>query len=113
MRINLTKDDNNIIIKHLYEWNKKVPINEKMAMDSYIESIDFIEDDIIFNSIRINPILDEDHDITKDTVGGQKGKIGDRNSISINDFSKPYRDIFLGTIREIKINKLLKYLSYE
>jgi len=81
----LTKLDNDIIIEHLYEWNKSAKFTDKLALDVYIKSIDFIEDDIVFYYQRISPILSEECGITKENVsqgnslffcfGGEIGQI--------------------------------------
>ena len=39
----LTKSDNDVIIKHIYEFNKSVDIGDKMAIDVYINSIEFLD----------------------------------------------------------------------
>ena len=105
MILDLTKEDNDIILHHLYKWNKGVETHMKMAMDSYVNSIEFVENDIIFHSTRINPVLDDD--ITEDNVGKSKNKIGDKTSIKLSQFESPYDDIFYATVREIKLNKIL------
>lgn len=107
MKVELTKEDNDIILKHLYEWNKGLEIHMKMAMDSYVEYIEFTSNDIIFHSKRTKPVLDIECDITEDNVGKSKGEIGDTFSRSLSKFEKPYGDIFLAAVREIKLNKIL------
>jgi hypothetical protein len=107
MIVKLTKEDNDIILNHLYKYNQGVETHMKMAMDSYVESIEFKSDDIIFHSKRINPILDEECNINEDNVGSGRGKIGDSVSISLSEFEKPYNDIFYAAVREIKLNKLI------
>jgi hypothetical protein len=79
----------------------------KMAMDSYVESIEFTEGDTIFHSKRIKPILDNECDINEDNVGKSKGEIGDKVSISLSQFEKPYDDILYAVVREIKLSKIL------
>lgn len=107
MIVKLTKEDNDIILNHLYKYNQGVETHMKMAMDSYVEFIEFKSDDIIFHSKRINPILDEECNINEDNVGSSRGKIGDSVSISLSEFEKPYNDIFYAAVREIKLNKLI------
>lgn len=107
MIVELTKEDNDIILKHLYEWNKGLEIHMKMAMDSYVQSIEFTPDDIIFHSKIIKPVLDSECDITEDNVGKSRGEIGDTFSRSLSQFEKPYGNIFYAAVREIKINKIL------
>ena len=36
----LTKLDNNVIIKHFYEWNKSVDVDKKLAIDVYKIQLD-------------------------------------------------------------------------
>jgi hypothetical protein len=103
----LTKEDNDIILNHFYQWNKGVEAHMKMAIDSYIKSIEFIEDDIIFHAIRIKPILDKVCNITEDNVGSSKGKIGNHVSIKLSQFDKPYSDILYAAVREIKLNRIV------
>ena len=108
MIIEITKEDNDIILNHLYKYNQGVDIPDKLAMDCYVKSIELKNDDIIFHTKRIKPILDKDCNITEDTVGSGIGDIGDDFSISLSDFVSPYGSIFKSAIREIKINKLIR-----
>lgn len=107
MIINLTKEDNDIILNHLYEYNKGVETHMKMAMDSYVDSLEFTDNDIIFHSIRIKPILDKECNINEDNVGKGRGEIGDVVSISLSGVETPYNDIFYAAVREIKLNRLI------
>lgn len=107
MIINLTKEDNDIILNHLYEWNKGVETHMKMAMDTYVDAIEFIEDNIMFHYKKIKPILDDDCGITENNVGEGKGEIGDKYSVKLSQFEKPYDDILYSAVREIKLNKIL------
>jgi hypothetical protein len=77
MIIEITKEDNDIILNHLYKYNQGVDIPDKLAMDCYVKSIELKNDDIIFHTKRIKPILDKDCNITEDTVGSGIGDIGD------------------------------------
>jgi hypothetical protein len=106
MIIELDEVDNDIFIKHLYEFNKNVSsISDKLVMDCLILNLEFKEHDIIFKVTRIETIkmegLHEDH------YGKSSGKIGDVIHISINSFGDKYKTIFRAAIREIKINKLV------
>jgi hypothetical protein len=104
----LTKSDNDVIIKHIYEFNKSVDIGDKLAIDVYINSIEFLDnDDVVFNCIRIKPIVDDSCGITEDNVGNSKKKIGEDISSKLSDFDVVYQNIFKAAIREIKINKFL------
>ena len=105
MILNLTKEDNDIIINHLYKYNKGVETHMKMAMDSYVHALEFVEDDIIFHNTRINTVLDDD--ITVDNVGKSNGEIGAKTSSKLSGFEKPYNDILSAAVREIKLNKIL------
>ena len=104
--LDLTKEDNDIIINHLYKYNKGVETHMKMAMDSYVDALEFVEDDIIFHNTRINPILGDG--ITEDTVGKSNGEIGAKTSIKLSQFEKPYNDIFYAAVREIKLSRLIE-----
>lgn len=106
MTIYLNKNDNEVILNHLYKYNQTVETGQKMAMDFYIESINF-SDDITFKGIRIEPILDKSCEITEDNVGGSRGEIGDSLEIKISQFESPYREIIFAAIREIKLNKII------
>jgi hypothetical protein len=106
----LTKSDNDVIIKHIYEFNKSVDIGDKMAIDVYINSIEFLDnDEVVFNCIRIKPIVDDSCGITEDNVGGSRSgvKIGEDLSSKLSDFDVVYQNVFKAAIREIKINKFL------
>jgi|LauGreDrversion4_2_1035121.scaffolds.fasta_scaffold528939_2 hypothetical protein len=104
----LTKSDNDVIIKHIYDFNKSVDVGDKMAIDVYINSIEFLDnDDVVFNCIRIKPIVDYSCGITEDTVGKSKKEIGEYLSSKLSDFDREYQNIFKAAIREIKINKFL------
>jgi len=103
----LTKSDNDIIIKHQYEFNKLVDTGNKMAIDVYINSIDFLEDDIVFNCKRIKPIVDYSCGITENNVGKSQGDIGDDVSVKLSDLEDVYKNILKSAIREIRINKLV------
>ena len=105
--LNLTKEDNDIIINHLYKWNKGVENYMKMAMDTYVDALEFRENDIIFHTTKIEPILDGDFGITKDNVNKTRGEIGDLVSISISQFGKPYDGILYAAVREIKLRSIL------
>jgi len=104
----LTKSDNDIIIKHMYEFNKSVDTQHQMAIDVYINSIEFLDnDDIAFNCTRIKPILDNSCGITEDTVGKSKKEIGEDISCKLSEFEEVYKIVLKSAIREIKINKFL------
>lgn len=103
--LNLTKEDNAIIINHLYKYNKGVETHMKMVMDTYVDALEFIEGDIIFHNTRIDPILDDD--ITEDNVGKSKGEIDDKITIKLSKLESPYNDILYAAVREIKLNKIL------
>jgi len=105
--LELTKEDNDIILNHLYKYNQSVETSEKMAMDSYVENIEFIENDFIFHIKRIKPILDESCGITEDVCGKPRGEIGESILIKLSAFESPYNEIFRAAIREIKLNKLV------
>lgn len=107
MILKLTKEDNDVILNHLYKYNQGVETHMKMAMDSYVDAIEFTEGDTVFHSKRIKPILDSECDINEDNVGSGRGKIGDSVSISLSEFEKPYNDIFYAAVREIKLNRLI------
>lgn len=104
----LTKSDNDIIIKHFYEWNKSAEVHNKLAIDVYINSIEYSEDDILFNCTRISPILDDSCGISEDSVGKSKKDIGDDITVKLSDFESPYNEILKAAIREIKIEVVNK-----
>jgi len=104
--LELTKEDNDIILNHLYKYNEGVDTNMKMAMDSYVETIEFVENDFILHMKRIKPILDESCGITEDVCGESKGEIGKSISIKLSQLESPYNNIVLSAIREIKLKKL-------
>jgi hypothetical protein len=104
----LTKSDNDVIVKHIYEFNKSVVTGDKMAIDVYIKSIEFLDnDDVIFNCTRIKTILDESCGINEDNVGNSKKEIGEDISCKLSEFREVYKNILKSAIREIKINKFL------
>jgi hypothetical protein len=104
----LTKLDNNVIIKHFYEWNKSVDVDKKLAIDVYINSIDFLEDDLVFNCTVVEPIIDHNCGITEQSVNRPGDKLGDKLSIKLSEFEHPYKEILQSSIREIKLNKLIE-----
>lgn len=102
----LTKDDNDVIIKHQYDWNKTVGIDgEKMAIDVYVNSIEFIQDDVVFNCKIIEPVLDPSCGINLKNVNISK-RLGEKISLKLSGFSSTYRKILEAAIREIKLKKL-------
>ena len=105
--LELTKEDNDIILNHLYKYNEGVETNMKITMDSYVETIEFVENDFILHMKRIKPILDESCGITEDTCGKSQGEIGESISIKLSQFESPYNNIVLAAIREIKLNRLV------
>lgn len=54
-------------------------------MDTYIESIEFIDNDILLNTRIIEPILN--NDINEDNVGKSSGEIGDIIIRRISEFT--------------------------
>ncbi len=100
----LTKLDNDIIIKHQYEWNKSD--NDKIVIDVYINSIEFLKDDIVFNCTKIKPIIDNSCGITEDTIKKGNGDIGDNITVKLSQFDNKHKIVLNAAIREIKINKL-------
>jgi hypothetical protein len=104
----LTKSDNDVIIKHIYDFNKSVDVGDKMAIDVYINSIEFLDNnDVVFNCIRIKPIVDYSCGITEDNIGDSKKEIGEDISCKLSEFDREYKNILKAAIREIKINKFL------
>jgi hypothetical protein len=104
----LTKSDNDIIIKHIYEFNKSVATHDKMAIDVYINSIELLDnDDIAFNCIIIKPIVDSSCGVTEDSVGRSRKDIGDTVTAKLSQFDDRYRNILKAAIREIKISKFV------
>jgi len=104
MKLNLTLIDNEIIIKHFIEFNNSVEIQHKMAFDCYINSIEFIDDDIKFDCTRIKPIVCDGVD--QYNVGESRGEIGDNFIINMDIFEGVYKDLLIASIREIKLNKI-------
>jgi hypothetical protein len=104
----LTKSDNDIIIKHIYDFNKSVDTQNQMAIDVYINSIEFLDnDDINFNCTRIKPVIDDSCGITEDTVGRSKGDIGENITTKLSHFEGVYKNLLKAAIREIKISKFV------
>jgi predicted component of viral defense system (DUF524 family) len=110
MIIEFNKEDNDIFIKHLYEFNKNVQIRDKMAMDAYINQIEFRNNDIIFKITRIETIKIEN--LEDKQYSESHGEIGDIFYISLNSIEEPYKTVLNSAIREIKINKLISDDGY-
>lgn len=100
----LSKEDNDIIVEHLYKYNEGVGVVDKMAMDSYINRIEFTDDDIIFHGVRIVAVPIDD--IEQYNIGESIGEVGDKVTISLSIFDTVYREVFKSAIREIKINRI-------
>ena len=105
MILNLTKKDNDIISNHISKFNQGVETHMRLAVDVYINFIEFKDDDIILYFKITEPILDDF--VTKENVGISSGEIGDEKSISISRFDEPYRRILYTSIREIKLERII------
>ncbi len=100
----LSKEDNDIIINHLYKYNEGVGVVDKMAMDSYINKIEFTDNDIIFHGVRIVAVPIDD--VEEYNIGKGIGEVGDKVTIELSVFDPVYREVFKAAIREIKINRI-------
>ncbi len=100
-RIILTKEDNNIIVNHLYTNNRTCDVSDRIAMDSYINYIDFIDNDIILNCSVIEVVPDD----TVPSATRSISSIG--TNFDVNLSTMHLSNIFAGAIREIQINKLI------
>lgn len=105
----LTKEDNDIIVYHLYKYGEGFSdIRDKIAMDLYINEIEFLKNEIILKGVRIKPIPIDG--ICEENIGKGRGDIGDYMEIKLSDFKineydciKPLR----AAIREIKLKKII------
>lgn len=105
MNISLSREDNDIIVRHLYEYNEGVDVEQRMSMDCYINEIDFTENDLVFKCLGIETILYGD--IITDKIIPINNVVGKLFEIKLSEFESPYNQILMGAIREIKLRRLI------
>ena len=106
MKLELTKEDNDIIVYHLYKCGEGFSdIRDKMAMDFYINTIEFLENDTILKGVRIKPIpLDG---VCEKNIPNGRGEVGDYLEIILSKFDREYIGSLKAAIREIKLKKII------
>lgn len=102
----LTKEDNDIIVYHLYKYGEGFSdIKDKMAMDFYIKEIEFSKNETIFKGVRIKPILIDG--VLEENIGKGRGDIGDYMEIKLSEVDGDYTKPLQAAIREIKLKKII------
>ena len=102
----LTEIDNQIIINHIYNYNKNVDYKNKIVMDCIITDIVIKDDDTIFNYVKVDAILDDECGVTEDVVSKAKD-IGSSGTINLSKLDDDLKGLMISALREININKLL------
>lgn len=110
MKIELTKEDNDIIVYHLYKYSDGFSdITDRKAMDFYINTIEFLENDTILKGFRIKQIPFDD--VREENIlwriGKSRGDLGDYLEIILSEFDKEYINSLKAAIREIKLKKIV------
>lgn len=105
-KLTLTKEDNDIIVYHLYKYGEEFSdINNKMAMDFYINEIQFLKSETIFKGVRIKPIPIDG--VSEKYIGRGRGDIGDYMEIKLSNVDVDYTKPLQAAIREIKLKKII------
>ncbi len=106
MVVELTQEDNDILLKYIQEFNKtKRELSDKISMDCFIESIEFGEV-IRFNCIGINLILAED--CGKLNTPKNLPDIGERYSMDLINLDSDVKLIVIPFLRDIKLSKFIE-----
>lgn len=106
MRMKLTKEDNDIIVYHLYKYGEGFSdIKDKMAMDFYINEIEFSKNETIFKGVRIKPIPIDG--VLEENMSKGRGDIGDYMEIKLSEVDVDYTKPLQAAIREIKLKKII------
>lgn len=102
----LTKEDNDIIVYHLYKYGEGFSdIRNKMAMDFYINEIEFLKNETILKGVRIKPIPIDG--ICEENIGKGRGDIGDYMEIQLSEVDVDYIKPLQAAIREIKLKRII------
>jgi hypothetical protein len=102
----LTKEDNDIIVYHLYKYGEEFSdIADKMAMDFYINTIEFLENETILKGVRIKPVPIDG--VLEENIGKGRGDIGDYMKIKLSEVDGDYIKPLKAAIREIKLKKII------
>lgn len=106
MKIELTKEDNDIIVYHLYKYSDGFSdITDRKAMDFYINTIEFLENDTILKGFRIKQIPFDD--VREENILWRIGKSRGDLETTLSKFDKEYINSLKAAIREIKLKKIV------
>lgn len=106
MTIETDDEDNRIILKHVYEANKDLPVHEKVAMNVNIHRIRTEDKMTMMQFTVVRPIYDENSGVTEERVTIDDTELGSKGEVAIEGFMDPIRSSLFAALREIKIRKL-------
>lgn len=106
IKIILTEEDNQLLNEHINLFNKdKDIVEEKVTMDCYVESIEYINSDIYLNLIGREVILPEG--ISSKNKPSDTLPIGERTTMVLSKIrDKDIKSIIISFLRDFKILKL-------
>lgn len=101
----LTDEDNEILWEIMSNFNKDVPISQKISLDAYVTQIDITDDDTILHCVGIPARIPEG--CSDKNINANVAEVGSRFTISLNIMSSDVKAIVHSFIRELKLKTAL------
>jgi len=99
-KILLTQKDNDLLVEHVNLFNENKEIAEQVVMDCYIDSIEYINDEIYLNIIGKD--LPEGVKVRRDSL-----PVGEKTTMVLSKIrDKDIKSIAISFLRDLKILKL-------
>jgi hypothetical protein len=109
MLLKLNKEDNQKFFDVFDSHNKSVErISDKIALDVYVEALDFVENDIVFHCVKLDKSEIKVFGAEEENIGsGSDKKPGERLIVKFSNLEPEIKSLSLSFVREIKISKMI------
>lgn len=109
MLLKLDKKDNKKFFDIFDSHNRSVErISDKIALDVYVEALDFVENDFIFHCVKLHKSEIKVFGAEEENIGsGTDKKPGENTIIKFSNLEPDIKSLALSFVREIKISKII------
>lgn len=109
MLLKLDKKDNQKLFDIFDSHNRSVErISDKIALDVYVEALDFIDDDVLFHCFKLDKSEIKVFGAEEENIGsGSDKKPGESLIVKFSNLEPEIKSLALSFVREIKISKMI------